>query len=271
MWAARRLSGRQLDMCFDLDSHPPILPLAGAAVDGQRIELRAADGTPIFAFDARASAPSGAGMIVLPDVRGLHHFYEELTLRFAERGLDAVAIDYFGRTARSGDRGEKFEYMPHVDQTRYETLLLDVQTAADHLRSRGVKSAFAVGFCYGGRLAFLTGSRPELGLSGVIGFYGSPAGPGRAGMPAPVDVAGQFVSPVLGLFGGADQGIPPTSVDAFGSALSAAGVENELVSYPGAPHSFFDRKAADFSEASSDAWSRVLDFVQRLSQAEGGS
>ena len=258
-------------MCFDLDSRPPIPPLAGAAVDGQRIELHAADGTRFVAFDARASEPSGAGMIVLPDVRGLHPFYEELALRFAERGIDAVAIDYFGRTARTVDRGEEFEYMPHVDQLSYETLLLDIKPARDHLVSRGVRSVFAVGFCFGGRLAFLTGSRPELGLAGVIGFYGVPAGPGRAEMPAPLDVASQFVAPVLGLFGAADQSIPQASVDAFGSALSAAGVENELVTYPGAPHSFFDRKAAQFADASTDAWTRVLDFVQRLAQVEGGS
>jgi len=258
-------------MCFDLDSRPPIPPLAGAAVDGQRIELQAEDGTRLLAFEALAETPSRAGMVVLPDVRGLHRFYEELALRFAEHGIDAVAIDYFGRTARTDERGERFEFMPHVDQTGYETLLLDVKAARDQLVERGVRSVFAVGFCYGGRLAFLTGSRPELGLSGVIGFYGVPVGPGRAGMPAPVDVAEHIHAPVLGLFGGTDQGIPQASIEAFGSGLNAAGIENELVTYPGAPHSFFDRKAAEFGDESTDAWTSVLDFVQRLSQGEGGS
>ncbi len=55
--------------------------------------------------------------MVLPDVRGLHPFYEELALRFAEAGVDAIAIDYFGRTAGVGKRGADFEYMPHVGQT----------------------------------------------------------------------------------------------------------------------------------------------------------
>lgn len=250
-------------MCFDLDSQPPIPPIAGAAVDGKRIELHASDGTRFLAFDAQASSPTRAGMVVFPDVRGLHHFYEELALRLAEHGIDAVAIDYFGRTAKTDDRGEGFEFMPHVDQTRFENLMLDAKAARDYLGGRGVKSVFTVGFCFGGRLAFLSATRPELGLSGVIGFYGSPMGQGRAGMGAPADLADKFTCAVLGLFGGADQGIPQEAIDEFGRALSTAGVENELITYPGAPHSFFDRKAAEYAEASSDAWRRVLEFVER--------
>lgn len=256
-------------MCFDLDSRPPIPPLAGAAVDGQRIDLHASDGARFVAFNANASAPSGAGVVIFPDVRGLHPFYEELALRFAERGIDALAIDYFGRTARTDDRGEGFEFMPHVDKTSYETLLQDAKTAVDHLVGRGVRSVFTIGFCYGGRLAFLSGSRAELGLAGVIGFYGVPAGKGRAGMPAPVELAGSFVAPVLGLFGGSDQGIPPESVDAFRRALTAAGVDSDLVIYPGAPHAFFDRKAADHADASADAWRRVHEFIESHSAGEG--
>ncbi|HEV3483849.1 MAG TPA: dienelactone hydrolase family protein, partial [Vicinamibacterales bacterium] len=193
-------------MCFDPDSRPPIPPLAGAAVDGERTHLDAADGTNFLAFDARASDPTGAGVVILPDVRGVHPFYEELALRFAERGIDAVAVDYFGRTAKSDARGESFEHMPHVDQTRYESLLLDTAAAREHLAGRGIASVFTVGFCFGGRLAFLTGTRPELRLAGVVGFYGGPTGPGRAATPAPIELAHEFTCPVLGLFGGADQG-----------------------------------------------------------------
>lgn len=252
-------------MCFGTDSRPPIPPIAGAAVDGRLVELEAADGTRFAAYAADASRPSGAGVVVVPDVRGLHPYYEELALRFAEAGIDATAIDYFGRTAGATERGDDFEYMPHVEQTRYETLLQDVGAAASDLRQRrGVRAVVSVGFCFGGRLAFLTATRSELALSGAIGFYGGPVGPGRAGMPAPVDVADQVRCPVLGLFGGADQGIPPENVAAFERALSAAGVDHELVTYDGAPHSFFDRKADQYADASADAWRRVLEFVRRL-------
>ncbi len=253
-------------MCHDLDSRPPIPPLVGAAVDGRRSELQAADGTRFMAFYAQAAgSPTRTGIVILPDVRGLHRFYEELALRFAERGVDAVAIDYFGRTARSADRGDGFEAMPHVEQTQYETLMLDVGAGMEHLRSRGTAHVFSIGFCFGGRLAFVTGARPELGLAGVIGFYGPPTGPGRAGTPAPLDLArtGAFRAPLLGLFGGADKGIEEESIEAFGGALTDAGVENELVIYSGAPHSFFDRKAADFADAAADAWGKVQEFVER--------
>ena len=250
-------------MCFDLDSRPPIAPLAGAAIDSERITLRAADGAEFAAFSAHADATTGAAMLILPDVRGLHTFYEELALRFAEAGVEALTIDYFGRTAGTTARSADFDFMSHIGQTQYATLLQDMRAGVDRLREqRGVAQVFAVGFCYGGRLAFLSGSRPELNLSGVIGFYGGPAGQGRGGMGAPIDVAAEFQCPALGLFGGADEGIPQSDIDRFGEALSAAGIENTLISYPGAPHSFFDRKAAEFSDASTDAWRRVLDFVR---------
>jgi len=251
-------------MCFDLDSRPPIPPIAGAAVDGRRAELQSADGTCFAAFVASPAQPSGAGMLILPDVRGLHTFYEELALRFAEAGIEALAIDYFGRTAGTPPRRPDFEHNPHVDQTRWPTLQMDMRAGRDELAAQpGVRALFSVGFCYGGRLAFLSATRPELGLSGAIGFYGVVAGKGRVDLPAPVDLATEMRCPILGLFGGDDASIPPESIARFDASLSAGGVDHDLIAYPGAPHSFFDRKAADFAAQSADAWAHVLDFVAR--------
>ena len=56
--------------------------------------------------------------MILPDVRGLHPYYEELALRFAEHGIDALAIDWFGRTRRPEPRGDDFDYTPHVAARR---------------------------------------------------------------------------------------------------------------------------------------------------------
>lgn len=255
-------------MCFDLDSRPPIAPMAGAAVDGRRMELTSPDGTRFLAYAADSAAPSGAGIVILPDVRGLHPFYEELALRFAESGIDALAVDYFGRTAGTGERGEDFDFRAHVDQTAYPTLRSDIQAAAHDLRRRRApRNVFSVGFCFGGRLAFLTATHEGLDLAGAIGFYGPPAGPGRAGTPPPIDLVSEMRCPILGLFGGDDGTIPAADVDRFRRALGEAGVEHELVVYPGAPHSFFDRKAEQFADASADAWRRALDFVRRISSA----
>ena len=72
-------------------------------------------------------------------------------------------------------------------------------------------------------------------------------------------------APILGLMGGDDPGIPLDDVAEFDEALAAAGVEHEVVVYPGAPHSFFDRKYEEFAADSADAWSRVLGFLERYS------
>jgi len=261
-------------MCYEPDARPPLPPIRGSALDARALTLTSADGTEVAACAARAANPSGAGIVICPDVRGAHPFYEELTLRFAEAGVDAVAFDYFGRTTRDRERGEGFEYAPHVEQTRYDHLNADVAAAATFLRSSeggAPARVYTVGFCFGGRISFLQAARPELDLAGVIGFYGIPVGSGRAGLPAPVDLVDQFRCPVLALFGGADQAIPPEAREAFAHALDAAGVSHRVVVYPDAPHSFFDRKADAFADASTDAWRQVLDFVGAPSGTADGA
>jgi carboxymethylenebutenolidase len=111
----------------------------------------------------------------------------------------------------------------------------------------------------GGSRSFWAGTR-GYDLAGVIGFYAGLIR-GRGGFAPVIDFAGQIASPVLGLFGGADQGIPEEDRQTFERALKEGGVEHEIVVYPGAPHSFFDRRATDFADASADAWSRVQGFI----------
>src|SRR5436190_8129153 len=122
-------------MCHDFDSRPPVAPLAGAAVEHSDLVLEPTDGNRFAAFEARPADPSGAGIIILPDVRGLHRFYEELALRFAEAGVDAIAVDYFGRTADTEHRDAEFDHQAHMAQVQPETLFQDVDAAAAHLRS----------------------------------------------------------------------------------------------------------------------------------------
>src|SRR6266542_6894339 len=136
-------------MCSELDSLPPIRAIEGGAVEHRDLVLESSDGTRFAAFAALPEEPSGKGVAVLPDVRGLYRFYEELALRFAERGIAAVAIDYFGRTAGVGKRGEDFEYMPHFAQTTPETVQSDVRAAVECLRDAGAEPVFTVGFCFG--------------------------------------------------------------------------------------------------------------------------
>jgi carboxymethylenebutenolidase len=250
-------------MCFDHDARPPQPPIRGGALDARSLTLTSRDGTRVPAYAARAESPSGAGIVVIPDVRGMHPYYEELVLRFAEAGIEAVAIDLYGRTAPSAQRGEGFEYEPHVLQLRAETVDADVAAAAEHLRSAeggAPERRYTIGFCLGGRVSLLQAAA-GLGLDGVIALYGWPVGPHRSTLPAPADEAPRFACPVLSLYGGADAGIPPDARDAFDRALEAAGVEHRTIVHDGAPHSFFDRKATEFADASAAAWDEILAFM----------
>jgi len=252
-------------MCFDSDSRPPIPAITGGATDTRDLRLTSADGTTFMAYGARATTPTGAGMIVIPDVRGLHQYYKELAVRFAEVGVDSVAIDFFGRTAPADDREDGFDFMAQVPLTESETLQADIAAAAAYLRGReggAVRSLYSVGFCFGGALSYLQAAS-DLRYAGVIAFYGWPLGLRRwPDRPKPIDAVGRYTCPVLSLFGGADEGIPPSAIDEFGEACRKAGVTHDVTVYPGAPHSFFDRKQTAFADASADAWKRVREFVR---------
>jgi carboxymethylenebutenolidase len=257
-------------MCVDNDSRPPIPPIAGGSANTQDLRLSSSDGTRFMAHAARAAKPTGAGMVVIPDVRGLHPYYKELADRFAEAGVDAVAIDFFARTAPSDDRSDKFDFMAHVPQTKPDALQADIAAAVDYLRGKdggAVRSVFSVGFCFGGALSYLQAAS-GLGYAGVIGFYGWPLGLKRwPDRPRPIDAVGRYKAPVLSLFGGADEGIPPDAIQEFDAACKKANVSHDATVYPGAPHSFFDRKQTEFQEASTDAWRRVREFVGKHTKA----
>jgi carboxymethylenebutenolidase len=245
-------------MCFDLDSAPPIPVIAGAAISHEDVLLTAADGAWFASFVATPEEPGSTGIVILPDVRGLYHFYEELALRFAERGHAAIAIDYFGRTAGAAKRGDDFDYMPHVGETTDEGVQADTRAAAEKLRELGATSIFTVGFCFGGRASWVAAASGH-DLAGSIGFYGSPTR--ERGGPSVVARVAEIANPVLALQAGDDDHITGEDNAAFEAALAGAGVEHEIVVYDGAPHSFFDRKHEEFADASADAWRRTLAFV----------
>jgi len=259
-------------MCFDYDSRPPELPadlvcrpISGGAA-AEQLTLASADGTEFSA--ALAVAPEGGapGVVIIPDVRGLYPFYIELAERFAQAGHHAIAFDYYGRTAGLGPRDDQFDFMPHREQVNlhHDQALEDLAAAAMALRERtGVRKVVPVGFCFGGSLSFVAGASPELDLAGVAGLYGV-LDRSRFDGRGVLTRAAETRRSVLGLFGGADEAIPQEQIDEFESALSGAGVEHEIHVYPGAPHSFFDRKQEEFAEESEDAWRRILGFLGRL-------
>jgi carboxymethylenebutenolidase len=254
-------------MCFEFDAIPPDLPIdvprVGGGAAAEVLELESADGTHFSAAFAGTAESRGPAVVIYPDVRGLYPFYIQLAERFAEAGHHAVVVDFFGRTAGLGPRGEDFEYVEHVPQTRSLQVQADTRAALDLVAERtGERRAVSVGFCFGGGESFLATTNKDLGLIGAVGFY---AGLDRSrwGLEGPLDRAADMHGPLLGLFGGADQGITQDQIDEFSRRMGDAGVAHDFHVYPGAPHSFFDRKQEEYADVSEDAWHRVLAFLQR--------
>lgn len=252
-------------MCHPPGSIPPELPpdlrpISGGA-GGADVTLTSEDGARFRAHLAKANA-GDIGVVIAPDVRGLHHFYEELAERFADAGVHAIAFDYFGRTAGLDRRPDDFPFRDHVPLTKPGQIQADIASAIGHLRGgTDARRIFVLGFCMGGRVAF-NASADQREISGAVGFYGRlSTRPGEEGT-APADRAQRMRAPILGLFGGADPGIPAEEVRAFDAALTAEKVPHHIETYAGAPHSFFDRTFDDHKEACADAWRRALGFMR---------
>lgn len=253
-------------MCYDDKARPPMPPTTNGGAQGEDLVLTGADGNRFAAFLATPENPTGAQIVIYPDVRGLHGFYKDLALRFAQTGTRAIAIDYFGRTAGVSPRDDSFEFMPHVQQMKLEGVFADMQAALEHLRQgEGAKRpTFVAGFCIGGSLTIISAGR-DFGFAGAIAFY---AGMSRdfGGYGTALDRTAEVKAPLLGLFGGADQGIPATQVGELDIRLDQAGVPHTIVIYPNAPHSFFDRKSTEYANESADAWQRVLGWIETYGQ-----
>ena len=252
-------------MCYPPTARPPDLPrdlirIAGGAGGGD-VTLTSEDGGRFRAYVARAGEGE-AGVVISPDNRGLHPFYEELAERFATAGVHAIAYDYFGRTAGIERRPDDFDPQPHNQRNTTAQMHADLATAIGHLRgATDARSIYVLGFCKGGRAAFNSAAE-HAGTAGAIGFYGWPARRDDNDEAAPIDTVDRMHVPVLGLFGGADKGIPQSAVDAFEKRLTERSVRHLIHTYPNAPHSFFDRSYAEFKSECDDAWRRVLGFIR---------
>ena len=236
-------------MCFADGSLAPSAPGAGTAGEQRALTLTAADGNVLMAHECRAATPSRVGVVVMPDVRGLHAYYRDLTVRLAELGWEAVTIDYFGRTVEGEDRSDGFDFMPEVQKATPEGIAADVAAGVAHLRALGVEQVFTLGFCFGGSYSWRQ-SADTAGLAGCIGFYG------RSSIPLPVVDA--MTAPLLMLVAGADAHIPVEDATQFAEVVP---VPADLVVFDGMPHSFFDRTAPEHTQACEKAWDHIIAFV----------
>jgi carboxymethylenebutenolidase len=247
-------------MCHDHDSRPPAPPRSGDVAERGLLTLTAADGTELSAAYAAPAAPARAGVVVLPDIRGLHPYYVALAERFAEAGLPAVALDWFGRTAgpaENGTRGEDFDWQSHIPQTTEAGIDADVTAGIEYLRSRTHAGlpVVTVGFCFGGSHSWRQ-SGGSLDLAGCAGFYGRPGMVGES--------AARAAKPTVMIIAGADSATPVEDQLALAETMRAAGAEVDTAVYDGAPHSFFDRAFGEWAEACDDAWRHVLALTDRV-------
>jgi carboxymethylenebutenolidase len=247
-------------MCHDHDSRPPAPPTTGEVRERGVLTLTAADGTEFSAAYAAPAASPRVGVVILPDVRGLHPYYVALAERFAESGAATVAIDYFGRTAgvaEGGVRGADFAFRPHVEALAAEHVDTDIAAAIDYLRERTERGlpVVTVGFCLGGSMSWRQAGG-DLDLAGCAGFYGKPSVVG--------DAANRAHRPTVMIVAGADQATPVEDQLALAETMRSAGAEVDAVVYDGAPHSFFDRAYGEWAEECADAWQHLLALTDRV-------
>jgi carboxymethylenebutenolidase len=210
-----------------------------------------------------ANGGSGQGYLALPEGRGPHRavvviqewwglneHIKDIARRFADAGYLALAPDlYHGAVADEPDDARRLVMDLQIPEAAKE-----MTGAAAYLAGRGdvaPKNVGTIGFCVGGSLALLlAATSPQIGA--VASFYG--------GRPMSADELRSITAPVLAIFGGADEGIPPERHAALDSALGEIGVTHEIHVYPGAPHAFFNdaRPHAYHPEAAKDAWARTL-------------
>ncbi|MGY0232038.1 dienelactone hydrolase family protein [Longispora urticae] len=226
------------------------------------IELTSADGSRFGAYLATASEPTGARLVLLPDVGGMRSPFRELARRFARTGADVLVIDYYGRTLGPAARGEEYDKKVSEGFDR-ELVLQDIAAAVAHLRASGDGPVYAAGFCIGGANALYAGTA-DLGLAGVIGICPYVGAMG-ASAALPEDFASGIRVPVLGVFGGADTEVPSSVHENLGRDLTAAAVPHEIAVFDGQPHGFieWDHFGRDgHAEAAADAWARIGAFLR---------
>jgi carboxymethylenebutenolidase len=241
-------------MCFTGDQHPPPPPVSSEVGRHGPLVLTAGDGNRLLAFEAVPVTPRGASLVLLPDIRGMHAFYTDLALCFAQAGIDTVALDPYGRSAGLSARDDDFEFKPHASALTPQDVLADAHAGLARLRERSQDPVFTLGFCmFGGQSWRLAAT--DLHPAGSIGFYGRPS--------TVQDVVGDLSAPLLILAAGDDKATSPQENASFVRSLTAADKVHHCVVYEGAPHSFFDRGFEQWQAACTDAWVQILGFIDR--------
>jgi carboxymethylenebutenolidase len=234
------------------------------SAEARTIDIETPDG-PMPVYEVRPDDPKGA-VIVIQEVFGVNHHIQDVTRRFADAGYHAVAPHTFHRTGSPELGYDDFsKVMPHMAALTDEKILADVDATIAHLTAAGwgTPQIGLVGFCFGGRVAFLVATTRALGA--CVSFYGGGIVTSRfPQFPALIERAPDLKSPWLGLFGDKDESIPVDDVERIRTDLGNAQVPHEVVRYPDAGHGFHcDAREGHYHEASAnDAWAKTLAWLE---------
>lgn len=239
-----------------------VTPVEGLDVGTATIAAR--DGTSLAVYHA---APGKAGryatVLVIPEIWGAHEHIKDVARRLAKAGYFAVVLEPY---TRIGDLTQLKEIKEVVagankltDDQCFSDLDATVEWAAKQAKA-DVSRLGITGFCRGGRTTWMYTAHSKRIKAGVAWYGGLNANPPAQPL-TPSDIAAKLNAPVLGLYGGADQGIPQAAVDRLTAALAAAGKGKESMVhvYPDMPHAFHaDYRPSYRKEAAEDGWRRML-------------
>ena len=210
-----------------------------------------------------------ATVLVVQEIFGVHEHIKDVARRLAKQGYLAVAPELCtrqGDPTRYTDTGALMNEI--VSKVPDVQVMADLDATAAWASKNGGGSKLGItGFCWGGRIVHMYAAHNP-NLAAGVAWYGPTARAYCPGDKAPLDVADRIKAPVLGLYGGADGGIPDESVEKMGAALKAAGnTRSEMVIFPDMPHAFYADYRPNYREqAANEGWRRLTAwFKQYLS------
>lgn len=214
--------------------------------------------------------PDGVGpfpvILVVQEIFGVHEHIQDVCRRFAQQGYLALAPELFHRQGDVSGLSDFDAILEIVRQVPDAQVMADLDAAVVHAAGEhgNVARLGITGFCWGGRITWLYAAHSALVGAGVA-WYGRVSGDASELQPFhPVDVAGQLMAPVLGLYGGQDTGIPLSEVEKMQAALAAADSDSTFHIYLDAPHAFFaDYRPSYRQDAARDGWERALAWFRQ--------
>ncbi len=201
-------------------------------------------------------------ILVVQEIFGVHEHIRDLCRRLAKQGYMAIAAELYFRQGSVAGLTNINDVMKVVSKVPDAQVMSDLDASVAYARASGsgdVTRLGITGFCWGGRIVWLYAAHSSALKAGVA-WYGRLVGDATELTPRhPIDLVGELKAPVLGLYGGADQGIPIETVDRMREACKAAGKTCQLVVYPDTPHAFnADYRPSYRPEAAKDGWARML-------------